>query len=295
MAETDPYAVLGVPRTATRDEVARAYRRLAKQHHPDAGAPPSATMARINEAWHILGSPTRRARWDEAHRVVQPPHWAAAPPAVARAPVHPVAAPPPAPSVRDSPWFAAAVAFGAVALIGLVMVFAAVTVRSVPPPSDPFGGGARTYATDDLEFQYPEGWRVYPTEDAPLADDGHAVVVHLASFDVAPDDQCTTFQRPCGFTAATVPVREISVVVTEWRGGLPPLEFLDDGRRVGGEIAAYRSERRRIGATFLWQLQPPDFPNQWFEIHAAAGGDAAAQEAAEDLLDELVSTIRFTD
>ena len=50
MAEIDPYAVLGVPRTATREEIARAYRALARRHHPDAGAPPSTTMARINEA-----------------------------------------------------------------------------------------------------------------------------------------------------------------------------------------------------------------------------------------------------
>src|SRR5690242_19986360 len=35
-AETDPYAVLGLPRTASPDEVKRAYRRLAKANHPDA-------------------------------------------------------------------------------------------------------------------------------------------------------------------------------------------------------------------------------------------------------------------
>ncbi len=122
MAEIDPYAVLAVPRTATREEIARAYRRLAKQHHPDAGGPASPTMARINEAWSVLSSPTRRARWDRDHAVVHPPHWAATPP-TAREPMRP---PPRAmagpPSVRDSGWLAAAVGGGMILVVVLVGV-----------------------------------------------------------------------------------------------------------------------------------------------------------------------------
>jgi curved DNA-binding protein len=59
--ELDPYSILGVPRTASREEIARAYRRLAKDHHPDAGAAPNPTMSRINDAWHTLSDPARRA------------------------------------------------------------------------------------------------------------------------------------------------------------------------------------------------------------------------------------------
>jgi curved DNA-binding protein CbpA len=69
-AVRDPYAVLGVPRTATRRQVAAAHRRLAKSHHPDLhdGGPEAAALMReINEAWEILSSPERRAAWDLEH------------------------------------------------------------------------------------------------------------------------------------------------------------------------------------------------------------------------------------
>ena len=62
-ATFDPYAVLGVPRTASSMQVARARRRLAKRYHPDLH-PDAASMdrmQRINEAWEILSSPIRRA------------------------------------------------------------------------------------------------------------------------------------------------------------------------------------------------------------------------------------------
>ncbi|MET9023980.1 DnaJ domain-containing protein, partial [Actinopolymorpha sp. NPDC004070] len=42
MADRDFYQVLGVPRTATREEIQRAYRRLARENHPDVNKDPGA-------------------------------------------------------------------------------------------------------------------------------------------------------------------------------------------------------------------------------------------------------------
>jgi curved DNA-binding protein CbpA len=77
----DPYAVLGIPVGASRDEAARAHRRLAKAFHPDLNAGPAAAerMRRINEAWRILSSQARRARYDAERGVGARPglvHWA---------------------------------------------------------------------------------------------------------------------------------------------------------------------------------------------------------------------------
>jgi curved DNA-binding protein CbpA len=65
---SDPYTVLGIPRDASRQTALEAYRRLAKQFHPDVAADPAAgeRMRRINEAWRVLSIPTRRARYETA-------------------------------------------------------------------------------------------------------------------------------------------------------------------------------------------------------------------------------------
>ena len=49
-ASREWWEVLGVPRTATREDARAAYRRLAAQHHPDKGGD-AARMAEINRAW----------------------------------------------------------------------------------------------------------------------------------------------------------------------------------------------------------------------------------------------------
>lgn len=59
----DLYNVLGVERTADQDQIKRAYRRLASQHHPDKGGD-TAKFQRIQSAYDILGDPQRRAEYD---------------------------------------------------------------------------------------------------------------------------------------------------------------------------------------------------------------------------------------
>jgi len=60
--------VLGIQRNASQQTALEAYRRLAKQFHPDVAMDPAAgeRMRRINEAWRVLSIPTRRARYDAA-------------------------------------------------------------------------------------------------------------------------------------------------------------------------------------------------------------------------------------
>jgi len=73
----DPYAILGVPRGATREEVGRAYRDLAKRTHPDIGGVTPAAMEELNWAWHLLSDPRRRLEWDRMHPANSSAgHWA---------------------------------------------------------------------------------------------------------------------------------------------------------------------------------------------------------------------------
>jgi preprotein translocase subunit Sec63 len=68
--DIDPYAVLGVPRTATEEEIRAAYRELVARYHPDRhqGNPleelAAAKLAEINRAYEILSDPERRADYD---------------------------------------------------------------------------------------------------------------------------------------------------------------------------------------------------------------------------------------
>jgi len=69
--QRDYYQVLGVPETATTDEIKKAFRKLAKQHHPDRNPnnPQAADRFKeINEAHDVLSDATKRKKYDQLRR-----------------------------------------------------------------------------------------------------------------------------------------------------------------------------------------------------------------------------------
>lgn len=74
MAKRDYYEVLGIQRNATPDEIKAAFRKLARQYHPDVSTEDNAEehFKEINEAYSILSDPDKRAAYDRfGHAGVQ--------------------------------------------------------------------------------------------------------------------------------------------------------------------------------------------------------------------------------
>ncbi len=61
----DYYKILGVDKGASTEEIKKAFRKLAHQHHPDKKGGDEAKFKEINEAWQVLGDENKRKQYDQ--------------------------------------------------------------------------------------------------------------------------------------------------------------------------------------------------------------------------------------
>src|SRR6185503_18466388 len=61
----DYYQILGLSKSATADEIKKAYRKLAHQHHPDKGNGDAEKFKEVNEAYQVLSNTEKRSQYDQ--------------------------------------------------------------------------------------------------------------------------------------------------------------------------------------------------------------------------------------
>jgi len=69
MREKDYYNILGIERGASKEEIKKAFRRLAHKYHPDKAGGNEQKFKEINEAYYVLSDEKRRSEYDRYGRV----------------------------------------------------------------------------------------------------------------------------------------------------------------------------------------------------------------------------------
>jgi len=245
-------------------------------------------MARINEAWHTLSDPTRRARWDQRHGgAFAQPHWTAAPPTPYReAAPRPVAQPDAPPGRFGSGRAAAAIIAVVTVGIGAFMVF----LSTVVSPAASF----ESLGTNALFAQYPTEWVsvVGDGDDSPA----DRVVAHIATWNADPARLCTAYGQACGIQTADIPPGQASVLITSHEGREPPVPDPGNELTTRGTPAAYELTRVETGlALAWWQLSPPDFPERWIEVRALIRETSPPASGSEVLteIEAMLATLEF--